>query len=156
MWNPLENLMGTSWLPIGNINQNLVKNQNLPPFPKGKGSGHLACLRPCLIGCREFMFVIVLVTHFLPTPILSSEGWISSGGYWSRPSNLAQNCTWCRTVAGTELARGYLAALDNGYYQGKGTASFPSYPQNSEKNQGIAWWNCKKSWRCSLWMPCQT
>jgi hypothetical protein len=55
---------------------------------------------------------------FFATPIPSSEGWISSGGYWSCPSNLAQNCTWCRTVAGTTLARGYLASLDNGYYQG--------------------------------------
>jgi len=34
------------------------------------------------------MFVNVLVTHFLPTPIPSSEAWISSGGNWSHPSCL--------------------------------------------------------------------
>ncbi len=50
----------------------------------------------------------------------------------------AQNCTWCRTVSGTELARGYLPSLDNGYYQGNPLFPFLSPKRIKELPDEIA------------------
>ncbi len=55
------NLMGTWWDHIGNF-----KNPNTihPPTGKNKLDLLLSYLLPSVIGCQEFMFLIVFVTHF--------------------------------------------------------------------------------------------